>query len=155
MKLRVVDVDAVRSQIDQVIADACTEEPVIVPDVSSHSAICPHCGFDLRSDRPTQVNTVVYHPRLGLFCDGKRLDLPPGQIAIAGALMRAQGRVLSRAVLADRSDLVEDAIDVHICRLRSVLKQSGAENAIITVYGAGYRWNSSGQLPATNKAQSS
>ena len=55
-----------------------------------------------------------------------------------------KNRVLSREIIVDKiwnneSEINTRTIDVHVKRLRSILKSHGIENSIETIRGAGYK----------------
>ncbi|MGF1562327.1 MAG: winged helix-turn-helix domain-containing protein [Geminicoccaceae bacterium] len=76
--------------------------------------------------------------------DGKVIDLQPREFALLEALMRAQGRVMTRTMLLEKVwnynfDPQTNVIDVHISRLRQKIDR-GFDTALIeTVRGSGYR----------------
>lgn len=74
---------------------------------------------------------------------GHAVSLTPAEFRLLTALVRAQGRVLSRQALLDslygpsQGDALERTVDVHIGRLRD--KLGDASSYIVTVRGIGYR----------------
>ena len=77
--------------------------------------------------------------------DGQTLDVSPLEFRLLQFFMQHPGKVFSRTQLLDqvwgRSVYVEDrTVDVHIRRLRKVLAQYDAKDAIETVRGFGYRF---------------
>ena len=84
--------------------------------------------------------------RFKATCSGNLLDLTTSEFRILAALIRASGRVLSRAQLLDIAlgetyEGYERTIDVHIKNLRQKLAVavSGKGCSIETVRGIGYR----------------
>jgi DNA-binding response OmpR family regulator len=76
---------------------------------------------------------------------GQLIPLKRREFLILKSLFEQYGRSISRAQLAVRlstssRDASEDAIDVHICKLRKLLKLFSALK-ISTVYGRGYKLN--------------
>ncbi len=74
---------------------------------------------------------------------GHELKLGPTEYRLLSTFLEKPGRVLSRDQLLDLvwgRDIYVDTrtVDVHIARLRKVLTQSGGEDPIRTVRGAGY-----------------
>jgi len=74
--------------------------------------------------------------------DGIRLDLSATHRRMLAALLRARGRVLTRADLYEvahhrRMKRGSRAIDVHVVRIRKALGSLGTH--ILTVPGVGYR----------------
>ncbi len=77
-----------------------------------------------------------------VFIDGNEIQIGPTEFKLLTFLLQNVERVFSRSQLLDsvwgHQVVVEErTVDVHILRLRKVLK--GAENQIQTVRGAGYR----------------
>ena len=75
------------------------------------------------------------------------IDVPIGktELALLHYLMRTAGRAHSRATLLDQVwgqgvFIEERTVDVHILRLRKVLKPHGVDNRVQTVRGVGYRF---------------
>lgn len=78
--------------------------------------------------------------------NNKTIDLGPTEFKLLHYFMSNAERVHSRSQLLDRvwgdKVFVEDrTVDVHIRRLRLALEESGHENLIQTVRGAGYRFS--------------
>ncbi len=79
-----------------------------------------------------------------LYIHGHQVDIAPTEFRLLHYLMRTPGRLHSRAQLLDRvwgqgQFIEERTVDVHILRLRKLLKQSGVADMVETVRGAGYR----------------
>ena len=75
--------------------------------------------------------------------DGKRIDLTAKEFALLHLLMRRQGEVLSRAVIADQVwdmnfDSDTNVVDVAVRRLRAKIDDPFKAKLIHTVRGAGY-----------------
>ena len=77
--------------------------------------------------------------------DGTRLDLTPREFELLEYLLRQQGQVVSREMLAHdvwreprRAVSLDNVIDVHIARLRQKIDQPGQTKLIHTVRGAGF-----------------
>jgi len=76
--------------------------------------------------------------------DGKYLKIGPTEFKLLHFFMKNNNHVYSRNQILDRiwgnkSEIDDRTVDVHIKRLREVLKQSGYDKLIQTVRGAGYR----------------
>jgi two-component system phosphate regulon response regulator PhoB len=88
----------------------------------------------------------VDEARHAVTVDGRSLDLTAKEFALLTALMRADGRVLSRDQLletvwgyANAAEVESRTVDVHVRRLRAKL---GAEaRRIVTVKAVGYRFD--------------
>ncbi len=75
----------------------------------------------------------------------QKLDVSPLEFKLMHFFMQHPGKVFSRTQLLDqvwgRSVYVEErTVDVHIRRLRKILAEYGAKDAIETVRGFGYRF---------------
>lgn len=75
--------------------------------------------------------------------DGRRIDLTAKEFALLHLLMRRQGEVLSRAVIADQVwdmnfDSDTNVVDVAVRRLRAKVDDPFEAKIIHTVRGAGY-----------------
>lgn len=80
--------------------------------------------------------------------DGKVLAIGPTEYRLLEVLLRNPDRVFERDQLLDRvwgrSTYIETrTVDVHILRLRKLLKPYGLDRAIQTVRSVGYRFSSS------------
>jgi DNA-binding response OmpR family regulator len=76
--------------------------------------------------------------------DGKDLRLTRRELGVLGALVRRPGHVVSRAQLEDAlygfgEEIASNAIEVYISTLRKRLKEAGADCAIETQRGLGYK----------------
>lgn len=75
--------------------------------------------------------------------DGKRLDLTPKEFALLSLLVRRQGEVLSRTLIAEKVwdvnfDTNTNVVDVHVRRLRAKVDEPFERKLIRTVRGVGY-----------------
>jgi two-component system, OmpR family, phosphate regulon response regulator PhoB len=85
---------------------------------------------------------------------GREVALGPTEFRLLRFLMARPERVHSRAQLldmvwGDHVYIEERTVDVHIRRLRAVLEPFGADRAIETVRGSGYRLVAAGADPAS------
>jgi len=104
----------------------------------------------LRRTAPTLLEDVIRHGNLEIDLKAVRvkrgedeLHLGPTEFRLLEHFMRSPGQVFSREQLLDKvwgHDIYVEArtVDVHIGRLRKVLKQSGGKDPIRTVRSAGY-----------------
>jgi len=81
-----------------------------------------------------------------VFADNEPLDLGPTEYRLLKFFMSHPDRVYSRAQLLDHVwgggvYVEERTVDVHILRLRKVLKPFGKDRYVQTVRGAGYRFS--------------
>lgn len=104
----------------------------------------------LRRVRPSTVGQVLTYDDIVLDAETHRvsradrdLKLGPTEFRLLSTFMEKPGRVWSREQLLDRvwgRDIYVDTrtVDVHIGRLRKVLMQTGGDDPLRTVRGAGY-----------------
>tara|TARA_R110000787_G_scaffold34043_4_gene88578 strand:+ start:386 stop:1063 length:678 start_codon:yes stop_codon:yes gene_type:complete len=74
---------------------------------------------------------------------GNPVELQPREFSLLEELLRNSGKVVTRTMLLERVwnfhfDPKTNIVETHISRLRSKLNEGHAEDAIITVRGAGY-----------------
>jgi DNA-binding response OmpR family regulator len=74
---------------------------------------------------------------------GAEVPLTPTEVRLLDVLMRAAGRTFTRQelverVLGEEYEGLDRTVDVHVMNLRRKLGQAG--KAIVTVFGAGYRF---------------
>lgn len=74
---------------------------------------------------------------------GQKIELNPKEIRLLEALMRAKGRVQTRAMLLEKVwnisfDPSTNVVDTHISRLRAKLDRPFEEQYVRTLRGAGY-----------------
>ena len=108
----------------------------------------------LRRCRPGGPDRILSHAGLEVDpgrrearLDGRALDLTAVEFDLLHALVRAEGRVLSRELLIDAvrqsetaDDIRDRSVDVYVRRLRSKLEDDSASpTRILTVRGIGYR----------------
>ncbi|MFK8031607.1 MAG: phosphate regulon transcriptional regulator PhoB [Gammaproteobacteria bacterium] len=89
---------------------------------------------------PISVNSTSHR----VTAHGKKIKLGPTEFRLLEHLIKHPDRVYSRSQLLDRvwgNDVYieERTVDVHVRRLRKALTESGCDNMIQTVRGAGYR----------------
>jgi two-component system phosphate regulon response regulator PhoB len=96
---------------------------------------------------PTRVGDLeVDEPRHRATVGGRALELTAKEFSLLGALLHANGRVLSREQLlhavwgyANAAEIESRTVDVHIRRLREKLGPEARR--ILTVKGVGYRFD--------------
>ena len=79
-----------------------------------------------------------------LYINDKDVTIGPTEFKLLELFMRNPNRAFDRSQLLDRvwgrSVYVEErTVDVHVLRLRKILKPSGRDHIIETVRGLGYR----------------
>ncbi|MDZ7829389.1 MAG: phosphate regulon transcriptional regulator PhoB [Halofilum sp. (in: g-proteobacteria)] len=88
------------------------------------------------------LSTVLHR----VYVDDEPIDIGPTEFRLLRFFMSHPERVYSRAQLLDqvwsREVFVEErTVDVHVLRLRKLLKPHGLEGAVQTVRGVGYRFS--------------
>jgi two-component system phosphate regulon response regulator PhoB len=86
------------------------------------------------------------------------LKVGPTEFKLLHYFLTHPERVHSRAMLLDQvwgdhAFIEERTVDVHIKRLRTVLKSAGYESIIETVRGSGYRLSAQGMIEAVKQAE--
>jgi len=95
---------------------------------------------------PLQAGPIVLDPAAHVVSiGGQQVRLGPTEYRLLLFLMRHPGRVYTRGQLLDQvwgEDVYieERTVDVHVLRLRKLLKQHGVADMLQTVRGAGYRF---------------
>lgn len=89
--------------------------------------ICPCCGFDLSEDKPIERAGLSMFPYGNVRFNGAEIRLTAAESAVLWALMKAGGRPLSRAVIAERIGYEGDGncVDVLLTRVRHKLAAHG------------------------------
>lgn len=108
--------------------------------------MCTQCGYNLSAERAVAWGLLGFDPREDAAWDGRKLGLSRQQREIVGGLIHARGRVLSRALVADRigyeGDDGANVVDVQVCRIRALLRAAGAPRDLIqSIYLRGLRLN--------------
>ena len=87
---------------------------------------------------------IVDPERAQVSYQGQPVSLTVTELAILEALMRAQGAVLTYDQLAERTRqtvVTNNTLSTHIKHIRRKLKLIDKSfDALINVYGTGYRW---------------
>ena len=142
LSARSEDVDKVRGL--ETGADDYVAKPYSVPELMAR------VRSQLRRVRPATVGQVLTFEDITLDAETHRvtrgeqeLKLGPTEFRLLSTLMEKPGRVWSRDQLLDRvwgRDIYVDTrtVDVHVGRLRKVLRQEGRSDPVRTVRGAGY-----------------
>ena len=90
---------------------------------------------------PTRVPLLhVDDERWEVFVAGRPVHVTRLEMLVLSALRDANGRVLTRTVLADRVGVYAGGsrtLDVHICRLRR--KLGAAADLLVTIRGVGWK----------------
>jgi DNA-binding response OmpR family regulator len=107
-----------------------------------HAALRRASGGESGASALEMGGVVLDPPCRTVTVQGTSLPLTGAEFRLLEALLRAPGRVLSRAHLMDKAlgagEARDRTVDVHMARLRRKLG-ADAGVRIVTVYGAGYR----------------
>jgi len=101
------------------------------------------------SDEPLQAGVIILDTvSHELTIAGNIINPGPTEYKLLLFLMQHPNRVYSRAQLLDyvwgeNIYIEERTVDVHVLRLRKLLKQHGADKMLQTVRGTGYRFSTS------------
>lgn len=91
---------------------------------------------------PIELNTETHEVRIG----NKSLELTRTEFKLLRFFITNEGKVFTRDQILDavwgiNTYLGDRTVDVHILRLRKILKRHHLDKLIITVRGAGYRFS--------------
>lgn len=102
-------------------------------------------GGDFGSDQSLQLGPLTLDPTsYTVQVDGLNVPIKGSEFRLLRFLLEHSDRVFSRTQLLDHiwgrnAFLEERTVDVHILRLRKLLKPSGADRLVRTIRGAGYK----------------
>ncbi len=126
-------------------ADDYITKPFSMQELSARMKALLRRSHRLNADQRIEVGALTLDPlNHELHIDGMPVSMSRSEFRLLHYLMRTAGRLHSRAHLLDQvwgqgSFIEERTVDVHILRLRKLLKQHGVTDLIETVRGAGYR----------------
>ena len=114
--------------------------------VARIKAVLRRSGKNLEEEVLKAAGVILDVGKHRLIIAGKTLDVSPTEFKLMNFFMTHQDNVYSRTQLLDqvwgRSAYIEErTVDVHIRRLRKILKQHGKDELIQTVRGFGYRFS--------------
>ena len=111
----------------------------------SPTCYCPNCGCNLRQFEEFTFGNIAIDRRGDLLFEGRHLQLPRNQYLIVEALVKAQGRGLTRSVLATivGADIYDQTVSKYIERVRSNFRDMKPDfDQISSMRGFGaYRWD--------------
>ena len=95
---------------------------------------------DLLQSGPLRLNRRTHEVHVGSVA----LELTPTEFKLLKLFLENPGKVFSREQILDsvwgrNAFLGDRTVDVHILRLRKILRPHGVEGMIVTVRGSGYR----------------
>lgn len=109
------------------------------------TSLCPNCGCNLRQFEEFTYGNIAIDRRGDLLFEGHPLSLPRSQHLMVEALVKAEGRGLTRSLLATVAggEIYDQTVSKYIERIRSSFRDIEPEFDQISVlrgFGA-YRWN--------------
>jgi len=112
-------------------------------------AVLRRSGKSIEEEVLNAADVILDIGKHRLTIAGKTLDVSPTEFKLMHFFMTHQDNVYSRTQLLDqvwgRSAYIEErTVDVHIRRLRKILKQHGKDELVQTVRGFGYRFSVEG-----------
>lgn len=108
------------------------------------SLICPDCGCDLGDAGRLELGNVHIESLGDIRFLGRKVELNRAQWLVVEALVRAEGRYLSRGLLVDivNTDIDEESITQYVRRARAAFRKIDPQfDQIETLRGfRSYRW---------------
>ena len=147
--LPIIILTAKDDEVDKVVGFEIGADDYVTKPFSPKELIARIKALLRRTSAPEDDSLVFAGIRLELashkaFVNEDRVSMGPTEFKLLVFFMRNPDRVFDRSQLVDevwgRSVVVEErTVDVHILRLRKVLKPWGRDHVIETVRGVGYR----------------
>ena len=138
-------------------ADDYIVKPLEMPEVIARvRAVFRRIAPDDAPEKLSFDNLVIDKQAYDLVIKGKRVDAPPKEIELLYFLASSPNRVFTRAQLLDEVwgfDYFGDSrtVDVHIKRLREKVEGVSDQWALKTVWGVGYKFETTGGQTAEKK----
>ena len=105
---------------------------------------CPHCGYSLKASEPFEYGNVRINEAGEIVYHGQVLPLYPSSRMLVGAIIRSQGRPLTRDALLNIIDCngSDRSIDTYFARARAIFRNIDPSfNQIKAMRDTGYKWN--------------
>jgi len=131
----------------EVGADDYMTKPVSLKELYARIRALIRRSQGLNEDKLIQLGIVSLDPENNaLSIDGNSIKIGQTEFRLLHYLMRKPDRLHSRSQLLDQvwgqgTFIDERTVDVHILRLRKILKPFDVDHMIQTVRGAGYRFS--------------
>lgn len=128
-------------------ADDYMTKPVSLQELQARVGALIRRSQGLNEDKTIQKGILALDPENNeLKINGDTVKIAQTEFRLLHYLMRKPDRLHSRAQLLDQvwgqSAFIEErTVDVHILRLRKLLKPYGVDNMVQTIRGAGYRFS--------------
>ena len=133
----------------EVGADDYMTKPVSLKELDARIKALIRRAQGLSVDKKiTRGSLVIDLDKNLLMIDNQAVDMGQTEFRLLHYFMQKPERIHSRAQLLDQvwgqsTFIDERTVDVHILRLRKILKPSGNDNMLKTVRGVGYRFTES------------
>jgi two-component system phosphate regulon response regulator PhoB len=128
-------------------ADDYMTKPVSLEELHARIRALIRRSQRLNEDKTIKYNKVAIDPENNILTiNNKNVKIGLTEFKLLHYLMRTPDRLHSRSQLLDQvwgqgTYLDERTVDVHILRLRKILKPYGEDKRVQTVRGAGYRFS--------------
>ena len=127
-------------------ADDYMTKPVSLKELHARIKTLLHRSHVLEEDRclvKAEISLNIQTNKLQI--KGKNVAIGKTELGLLHYLMRTAGRTHSRSILLDKvwgqgTFIEERTVDVHVLRLRKILKAHGVDYCVQTVRGEGYRF---------------
>ncbi len=134
-------------------ADDYLTKPVSVKELRARVRALLRRSQRLAPDNRLHLGRLILDPEARtVLANGEPMAISGKEFELLQVFLQKPDRIFSRAQLLDRlwghgSYVEERTVDVHIMRLRKLLKQHGLSAALKTVRGMGYRLERSALMP--------
>ena len=129
----------------EVGADDYMSKPVALQELHARIKALIRRSQGLNTHKTIDINSLSLDPANNLLTiQGQSIKIGMTEFRLLHYLMRKPNRLHSRAHLLDQVwgqgiFIEERTVDVHILRLRKILKPYGVDDMVQTIRGAGYR----------------
>ena len=127
-------------------ADDYMTKPVSLKELHARIQALIRRTQGLNENNVIEKGSITLDPdRNSVTIEGEEINIPQTEYRLLYFLMKNPGRLYSRTQLLDRvwgqnAFIEERTIDVHVLRLRKILKPYHVDSMIQTVRGVGYRF---------------
>ena len=101
---------------------------------------CPHCGFNLDTDKPIVRGAWRLTPEAVWFT-GARVDVTPSEAAVLYSIAAGSGQPVRASTIGERVGIdSENTVNLTAVYVSKIRRKLGALSPIGTLRGAGYYW---------------